>query len=519
MATDALSDLLRTVRLTGAAYFEIAAQAPWSVRSPAREMMLPRILPGADHLIAYHVVTQGRCFASLSAASRCRSRPAKSCVFTNADPHVMSSSAGMRAEPPSADMIEIASAGRLPFHINLMNDGAPSATLVCGYLACDARPFNPLLEALPPMLKAGDGRRNDSGWVGQFIHFAVAEVADKRAGSESVLTKLSELMFIDVVRRYIETLPPQDTGWLAGLARSLCRQGAGADPCAAVLQLDHGGPWRASAGPRARCWPSGSPSSSECPPMHYLAKWRMQVASETAEPAMRTWRRSPPRSATNSEAAFSRAFKKMIGVAPSVWRQGVRSPPQVLTCRPPRAVGGAKSRHEAASLVEPMHARIGAAALQQDLIAIAFPRLVERGSDHRATVAASLEVGMGRDVFDDAVLTAAAQQIGRGDQHAGRDDPANPHPRRIRQRPRAPASRPRSVRLARRLRAPADVGGGKQRQQRAEIVGIGQSCVRHRAFPLINVDTSGPGRDIARAETFSPPKRTNNGDTYSERHS
>jgi hypothetical protein len=124
-------------------------------------------------------------------------------VFTNADPHVMSSSAGMRAEPPSADMIEIASAGRLPFHINLMHDGAPSATLVCGYLACDARPFNPLLESLPQMLKAGDGRRNDSGWVGQFIHFAVAEVADKRAGSESVLTKLSELMFIDVVRRYI----------------------------------------------------------------------------------------------------------------------------------------------------------------------------------------------------------------------------------------------------------------------------------------------------------------------------
>src|SRR5262249_42710233 len=138
-------------------------------------------------------------------------------VFTNADPHIMSSSAGMRADEPPTDLIDLADADRLPFHVNLMDGGTASAKLVCGYLACDSRPFNPLLEALPPMLKAGDARRNDTGWLGQFIHFAVAEVADKRAGSESVLTKLSELMFIEVVRRYIETLPPQNTGWLAGL--------------------------------------------------------------------------------------------------------------------------------------------------------------------------------------------------------------------------------------------------------------------------------------------------------------
>src|SRR5207247_1552944 len=170
MATDALSDLLRTVRLTGAAYFEIAAQAPWSVRSPAREMILPKILPGADHLIAYHVVIAGRCFAGLVGGEPVELEAGEVVVFTNADPHVMSSGAGMQADPPSADMIEVASAGRLPFLINLTNGGVPSASLVCGYLACDSRPFNPLLESLPPMLKAGDPRGNDAGWLGQFIH-------------------------------------------------------------------------------------------------------------------------------------------------------------------------------------------------------------------------------------------------------------------------------------------------------------------------------------------------------------
>jgi cupin len=155
------------------------------VHSPACELILPRILPGADRLIAYHVVVSGRCFASLDGGEAVPVEAGEVVMFTNADPHVMSSGAGMRAEPPTADMIDIAEAGLLPFQINLTNGGVASTRLVCGYLACDAKPFNPLLEALPRMLKAGDIKRNDTGWLGQFIQFAVAEVADKRAGSES----------------------------------------------------------------------------------------------------------------------------------------------------------------------------------------------------------------------------------------------------------------------------------------------------------------------------------------------
>jgi AraC-like DNA-binding protein len=323
VATDTLSDVLKTVRLTGAAYFDIAAQEPWSVHSPAREVILPRILPGADHLIAYHVVTAGRCFASLDGGEAVPVEAGEVVVFTNADPHVMSSSAGMRAEPPSADMIDIADAGLLPFHLNLINGGAASAKLVCGYLACDAKPFNPLLEALPPMLKAGDPNRNDAGWLGQFIHFAVAEVAEKRAGSESVLTKLSELMFIDVVRRYIETLPPQDTGWLAGLR----------DPAVGkALALIHARPsfsWTIE-GLARQCGTSRTVMAERfvqlvgVPPMHYLAKWRMQVASEMLNRGNANMATIAAEIGYESEAAFSRAFKKMLGVPPSTWRQRAR---------------------------------------------------------------------------------------------------------------------------------------------------------------------------------------------------
>ena len=324
MAADALSDVLKTVRLTGAAYFDIAAQEPWSIHSPARDQILPRILPGADHLIAYHVVTAGRCFASLDGGEAVPLEAGEVVMFTNADPHVMSSSAGMRADPPTAEMIDIAEAGHLPFHINLMNGGAVSAQLVCGYLACDSRPFNPLLEALPPMLKAGDPRKNDAGWLGQFIHFAVAEVAEKRAGSESVLTKLSELMFIDVVRRYIETLPQQDTGWLAGLR----------DPTVGkALALIHARPsfsWTIE-GLARQCGASRTVLAERftqfvgIPPMHYLAKWRMQVASEMLNRGSSNMATIAAEIGYESEAAFSRAFKKMMGVPPSAWRLGVRA--------------------------------------------------------------------------------------------------------------------------------------------------------------------------------------------------
>jgi AraC-like DNA-binding protein len=324
MAADALSDVLKTVRLTGATYFDVVAQEPWSLHSPAREIILPKILPGADRLIAYHVVTAGRCFASLVGGEAMALQAGEVVMFTNADPHVMSSGAGMRAAPPDADMIEIAEAGHLPFHINLVNGGAVSAKLVCGYLACDSRPFNPLLEALPPMLKAGDPKANDTGWLGQFIHVAVAEVADKRAGSESVLTRLSELMFIEVVRRYIETLPQQDTGWLAGLR----------DPVVGkALGLIHARPsfgWTID-GLARQCGASRTVLAERftqfvgVPPIHYLARWRMQVASEKLNRGNSGMATIAAEIGYESEAAFSRAFKKMMGVPPSAWRLGVRA--------------------------------------------------------------------------------------------------------------------------------------------------------------------------------------------------
>ena len=123
----------------------------------------------------------------------------------------------MRADPVAPSALTPPPAANCRSSSTIGGDGPTSAKLVCGFLACDAQPFNPLLENLPPVIKAGDPQGSDQGWLGQFIRFAMMESADKRAGGESVLAKLSELMFIEVVRRHLEALPPEQAGWLAGL--------------------------------------------------------------------------------------------------------------------------------------------------------------------------------------------------------------------------------------------------------------------------------------------------------------
>jgi len=189
---------------------------------------------------------------------------------------------------------------------------------VCGFLACDARPFNPLLDNLPPVIKAKDG--DDARWLGQFIRLATIESAEKRAGSEGVLAKLSELMFIEVVRRYLAELPPEQAGWLAGLR----------DPFVGkALSLLHARPRHAwtietlakDVGLSRSVLAERFADLVGMPPMQYLAQWRMQIAAGLLSAGNANIATVAAEIGYASEAAFSRAFKKMVGVSPSDWRR------------------------------------------------------------------------------------------------------------------------------------------------------------------------------------------------------
>jgi AraC-like DNA-binding protein len=322
MPADALSNVLRTVRLTGAAFFDVVAKAPWVAEQPGPDIILPKIRPSAEHLIAYHVVTEGRCFAYTIGGEPIAIEAGEVIVFTKGDPHVMSSSPGMRTVPVTAEAFGAAAANPLPFAVNYGGGGPPSVRLVCGFLASNAQPFNLLLDNLPAVIKAGNPQDGASNWLGEFIRVAISESRNRRAGGEGVLAKLSELMFIEVVRRHLESLPPVQTGWLAGLH----------DPfIGKALSLIHRSPARnwtieelaRDVGLSRSVLAERFADLVGLPPMHYLAKWRMQIASELLTGGSTNIATVAAETGYGSEAAFSRAFKKMVGVRPSAWRRGL----------------------------------------------------------------------------------------------------------------------------------------------------------------------------------------------------
>lgn len=188
---------------------------------------------------------------------------------------------------------------------------------VCGFLGCDRRPFNPLLSALPSVIHV---RGMLDSWPGGFTRQLVEESRHHRAGSETILTRLAELMFVEVLRRYLVELPPEQSGWLAGLRDDVVGQ---------ALTLLHGRPgqnWtleslaHAIASSRSNLARRFTELVGQ-PPMQYLANWRMQVAANLLVERSDKVAWIASEVGYDSEAAFSRAFKKATGFAPGAWRE------------------------------------------------------------------------------------------------------------------------------------------------------------------------------------------------------
>ena len=201
--------------------------------------------------------------------------------------------------------------------ISVGNGASESAGFVCGFLGCDARPFNPLLSALPHLFKVSDQL---DGPLSAYVRIALAESKKPRIGGESVLGRLSELMFVDVIRRYLETLPSDRLDWLAGLrdphiGRALAE--IHRDPARnwTLETLAHKVAMSRSAFAEQFARFLGTP------PMQYLTNWRMQIAAHQLLSTTDSVSTVANRIGYDSEAAFSRAFKKLVGAPPSEWRK------------------------------------------------------------------------------------------------------------------------------------------------------------------------------------------------------
>ena len=338
---DVLSDVLSAVRLTGAVFFDVDASAPWCGVSPGVERIARRVMPDAERVIAFHAILSGSCWVSLEDASTVPflANAGDVLVVPGGAAHVMASSPELRGNPDPTlyyrpvdahlpfsltvdgggeDHHVIDAGERPPFSLIVHGGGGEErARYVCGFLGCDARPFNPLLASLPALMcvrKPAAG-----GWVTDLFPVALAEGSAKRPGGETILAKISELMFVEVLRRHMENLPEESRGWLSGLR----------DPhVGTALRLIHGRPtepWTLDqlakeVGLSRTAFASRFTEFVEVPPMQYVARWRLQLAARLIEQGV-SLANACAEVGYESEAAFNRAFKKYVGVPPGAWRK------------------------------------------------------------------------------------------------------------------------------------------------------------------------------------------------------
>jgi AraC-like DNA-binding protein len=334
---DVLSDVLRVVRLSGAVFFTADFSSPWAIESPLPDKLAAAVMPEAECVVLFHILVDGECEVD------CQSHPVTVMesgdvvVFPRGDQHTMRSHGAGTSSP----LASIFSPGNHDEPPNLSyGGGGRTSRFVCGYLNCDQR-FSPLVEALPTMLlvrsrddyssiEAVDTRgtlpavvpQGSGTWLGTTLKFTVNEARAARPGNAAILGRLTELMFVEILREYMQRLPANQGGWLSGLN----------DPhVGKALRLMHENPvrdWtvddlaREAAVSRSVLAQRFTELVGEAP-MHYLASWRMQLAKQMMREGAGNIQDIATRVGYDSEAAFSRAFKRATGTPPAAWRRGV----------------------------------------------------------------------------------------------------------------------------------------------------------------------------------------------------
>jgi AraC-like DNA-binding protein len=321
---DVLSDVLKVVHVTGAIFFDVEGRPPWAAAMPAASGIAGSAMPQAEHVITVHAVLDGECWAKFENGSM---RPVQLnagdiMVAPMGDAHVLCSTPGLRTQP-DLSFWQRPVDRPLPFVIGRGDGPGPRTRVVCGSIGCRAKPFNPILSALPRVLVCRAG--NGLGHLTQLLQAAAAETATHRSGGETVLAKMAELIFVDLVRRHVEELPDHAMSWLAGLR----------DPhVGAALHLMHARPAEAwtverlaqEVGQSRAVFAERFAHLVHDSPIQHLTRCRMQLAMQLLEQTGAQVAAVAREVGYESEAAFNRAFSKHVGLPPGAWRRGQRLP-------------------------------------------------------------------------------------------------------------------------------------------------------------------------------------------------
>lgn len=324
---DPLSDVLRSVRLRGSVFFYVSCRDQWSAHAPPSRELAPAVMPGAEHVIEYHLFVKGEGWVAVDGEPPLRLREGDIVMLPHGDAHVLSSAPGiqpadegdwlfrMRDDPKP---IPVTYRGDMFEPGSLLPAEDASAIIVCGFIACDLRPFNPLINALPRLLHLP--AEGVGAWVAPMLEHAASESIDRRAGRAALLQRVSEMVFVDGARRYLDSLPPQAHGWLGALRdRQVGR-------AITLMHSDPAEPWTLEelgrrVGLSRSALHERFVSLTSLPPMQYLTNWRMQCGARLLREGHASVAAIALEVGYDSEAAFSRAFKRATGQPPGAWRR------------------------------------------------------------------------------------------------------------------------------------------------------------------------------------------------------
>jgi AraC-like DNA-binding protein len=320
---DAFSEILSGVKLNGAVFFSAEFSAPWGFTSPASNQMEATRGLGPAHVLLYHLLIDGGAVVELTDGQSIRLDPGDVVIFPHGDPHHMSSGPdASRPFPNYGITAKIKAHDLSPLHAG---GGGDTSRFVCGYMACDPYLSRPILNGLPPVFKVNIRTDRSGHWLENSIMHLLEEAASGRVGSEAMLAKLSEALFVDTLRRYVAGLPDQQIGWLAGARDPIVGKSLGllhgriAHPWTIADLADEVGISRSALVERFTRYLAE-------PPMTYLTRWRLQLAARSLEKTSRGVAEIAAGVGYESEAAFNRAFKREFGLPPGRYRSDHKTP-------------------------------------------------------------------------------------------------------------------------------------------------------------------------------------------------
>jgi len=315
---DVLSEVLKLVRLDGALFFNAEFSAPWCLSSSPSKAMVPHLAPTAGHLIIYHFVTDGHAYAKLPNGQRVELSAGDIVIFPHGNAHLL----GNGSAKPVDSLSTLGKNLKQGLKLARFGGGGAITKFVCGYLACEPRLSEVFLAGLPPILKVHISTEPSGQWLANSIRFTVQEASGSNAGSGLVLARLSEVLFVETLRQYITTLPPNQIGWLAGARDPVIGQAL------ALLHKEPGDPWTISnlarrvGLSRTRLTERFRHFLNESP-MAYLTKWRLNLGAQKLQSTEDSVAEIAAAVGYNSEAAFNRAFRREFDCPPAQFRRAI----------------------------------------------------------------------------------------------------------------------------------------------------------------------------------------------------